>query len=86
MATALLSIIFKQPLVTVGQLSYIVWTLIEGAIKSVRTLRAFFPQGQSKLSVIIMKCLSYAAGVRIAGFDCILGFFRPVSNVVLEPC
>ena len=29
---------------------------------------------------------SYAAGVRIAGFDCILGFFRPVSNVLLEPC
>ena len=85
-ATALLSIIFKQPLVIVGQLSYIVWTLIEGAIKSVRTLRAFLPQGQSKLSVIIMKCPSYAAGVRIAGFDCILGFFRPVSNVVLEPC
>jgi len=50
----------------------------EGAIESVRikciefkeNVRAFFPQGRSKLSIII-RC-PYKAGVRKAGFDCTL--------------
>ena len=48
----------------------------EGAMESVRfkrvefreNVRAFFPQGQSKLSVI-MRC-RYKAGVNKVGFDC----------------
>ena len=51
---------------------------IEGVIESFHikrvefgeNVRAFFPQGQSKLSVIMRCQLAYWAGVRRAGFDC----------------
>ena len=63
----------------------------EGAIESVRIMwvefrenvRAFFPQGQSKLSVI-MRCPNQA-GVCKVGFDCTYVSFNSYKNDFIVP-